>query len=120
MVDLLRQVMPVCGLREAEWPDSCNLNWYINGEDSVGWHADDESLFRGTAQNMSDPYSYTSHKGLKLLPRPGYSHALRLDACVMLKVLWGLKEQMFVLCFEQVSVFIHVCYFTFKVHGSRS
>ena len=71
MVDLLRQVMPVCGLREAEWPDSCNLNWYINGEDSVGWHADDESLFRGTAQNMSDPYSYTSHKGLKLLPRPG-------------------------------------------------
>ena len=32
------------------WPNSCNLNLYTGGEDSVGWHADDEALFQGTKQ----------------------------------------------------------------------
>jgi hypothetical protein len=27
--------------------DCCNLNLYVDGNHSVGWHADDESLFQG-------------------------------------------------------------------------
>lgn len=42
-VDLTRQVSDACGL--SSMPDSCNANWYSNGADSVGWHADDEPLF---------------------------------------------------------------------------
>jgi len=29
------------------WPNSANLNLYANSSQSVGWHADDESLFQG-------------------------------------------------------------------------
>mmetsp|Transcript_33443 Transcript_33443/g.90539 ORF Transcript_33443/g.90539 Transcript_33443/m.90539 type:complete len:147 (-) Transcript_33443:336-776(-) len=48
MVRLMRLVMPFCGLTdEAEWPTSCNMNLYEDGGASVGWHADDESLFQG-------------------------------------------------------------------------
>ncbi|CAE7747604.1 Alkbh3, partial [Symbiodinium sp. CCMP2456] len=40
--------MPLCGLpEEKDWPDSCNLNLYEDGDHSVGWHADDEFLFQG-------------------------------------------------------------------------
>ena len=37
----------------AEWPNSCNLNLYDTGGSSVAWHADDESLFNGKAQERS-------------------------------------------------------------------
>ena len=30
-----------------DWPDSCNLNLYEDGDHSVGWHSDDEFLFQG-------------------------------------------------------------------------
>eukprot|EP00439_Symbiodinium_sp_Y106_P057808 s5844_g8.t1 len=40
--------MPYCGLqREEDWPDSCNVNLYEDGSNSVGWHSDDEALFQG-------------------------------------------------------------------------
>jgi len=35
------------GLGEEAWPNSANLNLYHDGRKAVGWHADDESLFRG-------------------------------------------------------------------------
>jgi len=48
MLELLKTVMPMCGLSNLEeWPDSCNLNLYEDGQHSVGWHADDERIFQG-------------------------------------------------------------------------
>lgn len=47
MPNILRAVMPKCGVEDSRWPDSCNLNWYVDGQHSVGWHADDERLFQG-------------------------------------------------------------------------
>eukprot|EP00930_Biecheleria_cincta_P015609 TRINITY_DN12958_c0_g1_i3.p1 TRINITY_DN12958_c0_g1~~TRINITY_DN12958_c0_g1_i3.p1 ORF type:complete len:746 (+),score=150.22 TRINITY_DN12958_c0_g1_i3:41-2278(+) len=35
------------GLKQEAWPNSANLNLYRDGRQAVGWHADDESLFRG-------------------------------------------------------------------------
>jgi len=35
------------GLGEDAWPNSANVNLYRDGRQAVGWHADDESLFRG-------------------------------------------------------------------------
>ncbi|CAE8613946.1 unnamed protein product [Polarella glacialis] len=32
---------------EEDWPNSANLNLYSDGQQAVGWHADDESLFLG-------------------------------------------------------------------------
>ncbi|CAE8680592.1 unnamed protein product, partial [Polarella glacialis] len=54
MVQLMQEVMPYCGINsQSEWPNSCNLNLYSDGGMSVGWHADDESLFQG---KFSDIY----------------------------------------------------------------
>lgn len=48
ILELMAACMPLCGLpRREQWPNSCNLNLYENGEHSVGWHADNESLFQG-------------------------------------------------------------------------
>jgi len=48
MHDIMRMVMPICGLSDpSSWPDCCNVNLYEDGGMSVGWHADDESLFQG-------------------------------------------------------------------------
>nr|ARD09183.1 eukaryotic translation initiation factor 4E-3b [Amphidinium carterae] len=35
------------GFREEEWPNAANVNLYRDGRQAVGWHADDESLFKG-------------------------------------------------------------------------
>ncbi|CAE7944753.1 unnamed protein product, partial [Symbiodinium sp. KB8] len=37
----------LCGLREDEWPNSVNMNLYEDESQNVGWHSDDEGLFRG-------------------------------------------------------------------------
>jgi len=52
MKDLMRKVMGHCGLTEVQWPDSCNLNLYEDGNHSVGWHADDEALFQGRYKDI--------------------------------------------------------------------
>lgn len=53
MQDLLAKVMPMCGLpKEAQWPDSCNMNHYVQGDMSVGWHGDDEQIFQGKFQDI--------------------------------------------------------------------
>lgn len=36
-----------CALHQSEWPDSVNVNLYVDDGQSVGWHSDDEGLFRG-------------------------------------------------------------------------
>jgi len=48
MLEIMQIYMPLCGITErSEWPDSCNLNLYQDGESGVGWHGDDEVLFHG-------------------------------------------------------------------------
>lgn len=52
MLNLMGLVMPLCGLKtRAEWPNSCNMNLYENGDHSVSWHADNEKLFQGKFQD---------------------------------------------------------------------
>jgi len=53
MLEIMQQTMPYYGLKTpAEWPNSCNLNLYDDGEMSVGWHSDDEKLFQGKMQDI--------------------------------------------------------------------
>jgi alkylated DNA repair dioxygenase AlkB len=48
MMEIMQVYMPFCGLKDiTQWPDSCNVNLYEDGDHSVGWHADDEVLFQG-------------------------------------------------------------------------
>ena len=45
-------VMPLCGVEcRSAWPNACNMNWYLDGSSSVGWHADDEPLFQGLTRD---------------------------------------------------------------------
>jgi alkylated DNA repair dioxygenase AlkB len=54
MNEILRVVMPMCGCNNPEdWPDSCNMNLYEDGQMSVGWHADDEQLFQGKYRDIA-------------------------------------------------------------------
>lgn len=41
--EITAKVCKICGIRDV--PNSCNANYYENGSESVGWHADDENLF---------------------------------------------------------------------------
>jgi len=38
-------------LPEEAWPNCANLNLYDDGTEGVGWHADDELIFMGTARD---------------------------------------------------------------------
>lgn len=37
----------LCGLSRDQWPNSVNMNLYEDESQNVGWHSDDEGLFRG-------------------------------------------------------------------------
>jgi len=37
----------LCGLSKDQWPNSVNMNLYEDETQNVGWHSDDEGLFRG-------------------------------------------------------------------------
>lgn len=53
MPEIMGVYMKYCGLPDpAQWPNSCNVNLYENGSQSVGWHADDEALFQGLHQDI--------------------------------------------------------------------
>lgn len=53
MTEVLGAYMPYCGITDpAQWPDSCNVNLYENGMQSVGWHSDDEALFQGLQKDI--------------------------------------------------------------------
>eukprot|EP00434_Breviolum_minutum_P018812 symbB.v1.2.016593.t1/scaffold1264.1/size127839/2 len=74
--------MPLCGIAKEDWPDSCNLNLYEDGDHSVGWHADDEVLFQGKFQDcliislsLGAPRSFE----MKTIAEPVDFHRLVLD-----------------------------------------
>merc|ERR1712039_78078 len=53
MIEVMAHYMPHCGFSDpAEWPNSCNVNLYEDGTQSVGWHADDEDLFQGLSKDI--------------------------------------------------------------------
>ena len=45
MILLINEITELCGL-EPGYLNSVNSNWYEDGEQAVGWHADDEYLFQ--------------------------------------------------------------------------
>lgn len=52
MLSLMEQVMPLCGLKNAsEWPNSCSVNLYLDGSNSVDWHSDDQAMFQGRSSD---------------------------------------------------------------------
>ena len=42
---ITKRVLKETGLEFEYLPNSCNVNWYQDGMESVDWHSDDESLF---------------------------------------------------------------------------
>lgn len=48
-VELTKRVCEECGIEEL--PNCCNANLYVDGKQSVGWHADDEPLFAATRRD---------------------------------------------------------------------
>eukprot|EP00930_Biecheleria_cincta_P039864 TRINITY_DN27362_c0_g1_i1.p1 TRINITY_DN27362_c0_g1~~TRINITY_DN27362_c0_g1_i1.p1 ORF type:complete len:700 (+),score=87.26 TRINITY_DN27362_c0_g1_i1:98-2197(+) len=48
-VQLTKRVCKACGV--VDLPNSCNANLYVDGKQSVGWHADDEPLFAATRRD---------------------------------------------------------------------
>ncbi len=66
-------VTPQCGLPdEAEWPDSCNINWYQDHQAGVPRHNDREALFDGANKEMTivSP-SLGATRTFQLLPMKG-------------------------------------------------
>lgn len=47
---LTQDVCEACGI--SELPNSCNINRYNSGSESVGWHADDEDLFDARSRHV--------------------------------------------------------------------
>ena len=45
--------------REKGYPNSCNINLYRDGNDCVGWHADDENLFGAIHTQKSTIISFS-------------------------------------------------------------
>jgi alkylated DNA repair dioxygenase AlkB len=45
--EILQVVMPMRGIDEQGWPNSCKLSFYAGGQQAVGLHADNERLFQG-------------------------------------------------------------------------
>eukprot|EP01083_Nonionella_stella_P093859 263243_1 len=48
---MTQRVLDQTGLHFEYPPNSCNVNWYNDGTDSVGWHSDDEALFDSSRQD---------------------------------------------------------------------
>mmetsp|Transcript_51923 Transcript_51923/g.96019 ORF Transcript_51923/g.96019 Transcript_51923/m.96019 type:complete len:519 (+) Transcript_51923:80-1636(+) len=58
-----------CGLSEQDRPTCVNLNLYLDGNQNVGWHSDDEGLFRGCERDcriISASWGATRHFELAL------------------------------------------------------
>ena len=50
---IFEEIMPMCGIHEAEqWPNSCNVNLYEGPRSSVDWHRDSESMFQGSSSSI--------------------------------------------------------------------
>ena len=81
------QVMQVCGVTQP--PNSCNANLYEDGDDVVGWHADDEPLFKATLQDaliISLSLGTKRTFAYRLNTQPNHEHKITLgdgDLCTM-------------------------------------
>merc|ERR1719316_1232474 len=42
----------LCGVPDAELPNSCNVNLYSDHAQGLGWHSDDEVYFQGLLQDV--------------------------------------------------------------------
>lgn len=49
MEEIRREVCTLCGIPPERYPNSCNVNIYPDNTGEVGWHSDDEVMFRGIA-----------------------------------------------------------------------
>jgi len=53
MRDVMKVVMPLCGLADPDsWPNCCTMNRY-SPKAECDWHADDDEIFEGTKRNCS-------------------------------------------------------------------
>ncbi len=51
-IQITKRVLFESGLNfKLNLPNCCNVNWYENGNDSVGWHSDNEILFNSVADD---------------------------------------------------------------------
>ncbi|CAJ1346786.1 unnamed protein product [Effrenium voratum] len=86
VLEAMELCMPLCGLSKEEWPNSCNLNLYEDGEHSVGWHSDDEALFQGKFQDCRIISLSLGAPRIFELKTRGETHRLQLrsgDLCTM-------------------------------------
>lgn len=49
LAEIRKTCAKICGFSDAEMPNACNINLYRSGQDSVGWHTDNEALFDAEA-----------------------------------------------------------------------
>lgn len=86
-LEITEAVCRISGISER--PNSCNANLYDDGEQSVGWHCDNEPLFNAVAQDaLIISLSLGASRWFELVANddPGQSVRLRLengDICTM-------------------------------------
>ena len=84
---ITEKVMEQCGV--TDFPNSCNANLYEDGDDVVGWHADDEPLFNATNQDaliISLSLGTSREFVYRLNTQPDREHPIMLndgDLCTM-------------------------------------
>mmetsp|Transcript_42565 Transcript_42565/g.97605 ORF Transcript_42565/g.97605 Transcript_42565/m.97605 type:complete len:373 (+) Transcript_42565:77-1195(+) len=49
VAEIRKQCAKMAGYSDTEMPNACNINLYRDGQDSVGWHTDNEALFDAEA-----------------------------------------------------------------------
>lgn len=60
-------------------PNACNINWYIDGNDSVGWHDDNEYMF-GSEDVLIISLSLGSTRKFRIKSKDGYyDHKIDLN-----------------------------------------
>jgi len=86
-LEITEAVCNACGIRQL--PNSCNANYYKDGSQSVGWHADDEPLFNAVYQDaLIISLSLGESRSFELRPKNSVNKTIRLrlldgDICTM-------------------------------------
>lgn len=75
LCDIAKLIMNVLGFDRALYvPTCCNISFYRDGTDCVGWHSDDEELFGGVQENkvvVSLSLGQTRSFQMRLKHKPG-------------------------------------------------
>lgn len=80
LVELTETVCRVSGV--SEQPNSCNANLYGSGAEGVGWHADDEPLFRATEQDaLIMSLSLGAPRTFEVRPKHSETDSVQLLLC---------------------------------------